>query len=219
LSDGSKITGTHSHPVWVPAAQAWVPIKDLRQGMFLDSQHGSVFVVSIELHSLPQDVYNIEVHGEHVYRVGDAAILVHNNNPLCDEYWDLKTRKNNGETVDEARLAELERIVGPRSEALIPVGKYLNSIDDVLVNPQLLAGKTPAEVQAIVGKTPGWSVERLGKGAHKGQGWVLREFNDTGMPTGRMLRWHPGGGHHGPSPYWRVNSHQIKSGIIPGGSI
>src|SRR6201999_1330545 len=74
--------------------------------------------------------------------------------------------------------------------------------DDVLEKPSLLEGKSPAEVEALLGKTPGWRIERLGKGAHAGQGWVLRQYSPAGKPTGRMFRWHPGGGHHGPDPYW-----------------
>lgn len=111
------------------------------------------------------------------------------------------------------------RPIGARGGALIPVGKYLSTVDDVLANPQLLAGKTPTDVQGILENSPGWSIETLGKGAHKGGGWVLREYNAAGNPTGRMLRWHPGGGHHGPLPYWRVNGHEFKSGMIPGGSM
>jgi RHS repeat-associated protein len=107
--------------------------------------------------------------------------------------------------------------LAPVRGAIRPVGQYMESINDVLANPQLLNGKTAAEVQAVLGKTPGWSVETLGKGAHQGQGWVLREYNAAGNQTGRMLRWHPGGGHHGPNPYWRVNTHNTKSPIIPAG--
>jgi hypothetical protein len=82
----------------------------------------------------------------------------------------------------------------------------IQSIDDVLAHPQLLAGKTPQEVEARLGNSPGWQVETLGRGAHQGQGWVLREYTLQGAPTGRVIRWHPGGGHHGPEPYWRVSS-------------
>ena len=82
----------------------------------------------------------------------------------------------------------------------------IQSIDDVLAHPQLLAGKTPQEVEARLGNSPGWRVETLGRGAHQGQGWVLREYTLQGSPTGRVIRWHPGGGHHGPEPYWRVSS-------------
>lgn len=100
-------------------------------------------------------------------------------------------------------------------KALRPVGSILESVDDVLTNPKLLSGKTPAQVQAIIGKTPGWKVETLGKGSKKGQGWVFRQYNDRGQSTGQSLRWHPGGGHHGPDPYWRVTSNVVgKSDII-----
>lgn len=54
-----------------------------------------------------------------------------------------------------------------------------------------------------------------GRGAHKGQGWVLRQYNDRGQPTGPHLRWHPGGGHHGDEPYWRVvGEHGDVGGVI-----
>lgn len=84
------------------------------------------------------------------------------------------------------------------------MGKDLKSVDDIMANPQLLAGKSSAEVESMIGKTPGWRVERLAKGGHKGQGWVLRQYDDRGNKTGPHIRWHPGGGHHGPDPYWRV---------------
>ena len=69
---------------------------------------------------------------------------------------------------------------------------HIRSIDDVLSHPQLLAGKAPQEVEASLGNSPGWRVETLGRGAHKGQGWVLREYMPQGHPTGRVIRWHPG---------------------------
>jgi RHS repeat-associated protein len=98
------------------------------------------------------------------------------------------------------------------------VGDRLETVYDVLRNPSLLTGKGPAEIKAILGKTPGWRVETLGKGTHEGQGWILREYAPNGKPTGRMIRWHLGGGHHGPDPYWRVTGGvDGKSGIIPGG--
>lgn len=64
--------------------------------------------------------------------------------------------------------------------------------------------KTPQQVQAALGDVPGWQVESLGKGSQAGNGWVLRQYNEKGNPTGPQIRWHPGGGHHGPDPYWRV---------------
>jgi hypothetical protein len=98
------------------------------------------------------------------------------------------------------------------------VGAGLRTMEDVMKNPKLLEGKSPQEVDRILGKTPGWRRETLGKGSRKGQGYVLRHYNERGNPTGPQLRWHPGGGHHGPDPYWRVKGNQGDlGGIIPGG--
>ncbi|GAA3193241.1 hypothetical protein GCM10010451_49120 [Streptomyces virens] len=81
----------------------------------------------------------------------------------------------------------------------------IQGIDDIMRNPDVLSGGvTPGQVRGALVNTPGWREESLGKGDHAGQGWVLREYNERGHPTGRMLRWHPGGGHHGEGAYWRV---------------
>jgi len=90
------------------------------------------------------------------------------------------------------------------SSALVRTGDYLNSVHDVMANPQLLAGKHPGFVHGLLKDSSGWQVGVLGKGSHKGTGWVLREYGVQGQPTGRQIRWHPGGGHPGPEPYWRV---------------
>lgn len=73
-----------------------------------------------------------------------------------------------------------------------------------LATSAMLAGKTPQQVQAALGDVPGWQVESLGKGPQAGNGWVLRQYNEKGNPAGPHIRWHPGGGHHGPDSYWPV---------------
>jgi RHS repeat-associated protein len=93
----------------------------------------------------------------------------------------------------------------------------IRSVDDVLRNPELLKGMKPDELAKVLGNNPGWRVEALGKGSRQGQGWVYREYTPRGDPTGRMFRYHPGGGHHGPNPYWRVNPGNGQGPIIPGG--
>ncbi|WP_162834174.1 hypothetical protein [Amycolatopsis circi] len=103
------------------------------------------------------------------------------------------------------RLGKLGEIAGKN---IVPesgkFGKTLQSMEDVFANPQLLRGKLPDEVEKVLKETPGWRIETLGKGSHQGEGWVMRKYNERGNPTGPQLRWHPGGGHHGPEPYWRV---------------
>jgi hypothetical protein len=94
------------------------------------------------------------------------------------------------------------------------LGSGLASVEDVLANPKLLSGRSPLEVQEIIGDTGGWKVESLGKGSQKGNGWMFREYTERGDPTGRQIRWHPGGGHHGPLPYWKVVGFNGPSGEI-----
>lgn len=101
------------------------------------------------------------------------------------------------EGVDASRAAKA-------GTGLRKVGGALESVDDVMANPALLKGRHPAQVENILKDTPGWHVETLGRGSQAGRGWVFRQYTPGGHPTGQQLRWHPGGGHHGPDPYWRV---------------
>jgi len=106
---------------------------------------------------------------------------------------------------------------GPEPPKQLGQGSSASSltVKKVLDNPDLLKGQSPGDVEAALGKSPGWRIETLGKGSHEGQGWVLRQYTPEGNPTGRMVRWHPGGGHHGPGAYWRVTGGAGgKSGVI-----
>ena len=51
----------------------------------------------------------------------------------------------------------------------------------------------------------GWDVAPLQRGDHAGQGMRALEYK-KGVKTDRAIMWHPGGGHHGPSPYWKISS-------------
>ena len=42
----------------------------------------SGLVLSVTLSRVSQPVYNIEVHGEHVYQVGELGVVVHNTCPI-----------------------------------------------------------------------------------------------------------------------------------------
>jgi RHS repeat-associated protein len=108
--------------------------------------------------------------------------------------------------ADEGELAQVE---GQQCPSL----GY--TVEDILRTPDTLWSdksggviKSPEEVEQEIGNTPGWQAETLGKGTHEGQGWVFREYLPNGKASGRMIRWHPGGGHHGPEPYWTVTSPQ-----------
>ncbi|WP_223779371.1 hypothetical protein [Streptomyces sp. 135] len=81
---------------------------------------------------------------------------------------------------------------------------YVRSLDDFFDTPSALAGGVkPSQVRPFFEGQKGWREEGLGgQSRSKGKGWVIREYNERGGTTGRMLRWHPGGGHHGDGAYW-----------------
>lgn len=81
----------------------------------------------------------------------------------------------------------------------------IRSAEDFFDTPSVLRGGVlPEQVRPFFEGREGWRQGSLGRGDHAGSGWVVREYTARGDETGRMLRWHPGGGHHGPGPYWRV---------------
>jgi hypothetical protein len=79
-ADGTveTITGTPIHPVWSVDRQIWVPLAELADGETLQGLDGLAVVLSVSLSRVSQPVYNIEVHGEHVYQVGELGVVVHN---------------------------------------------------------------------------------------------------------------------------------------------
>jgi hypothetical protein len=92
------ITGTTVHPVWSEDKQDWVPLGELSPGEHLrclgetsasNASYGlqspaSGLVLSVTILNKAVPVYNIEVHGEHVYQVGQLGLLVHNSCPHID---------------------------------------------------------------------------------------------------------------------------------------
>ncbi|WSQ11917.1 toxin C-terminal domain-containing protein [Streptomyces sp. NBC_01231] len=78
-----EITATHEHPFWSPSEGNWVAAGELRAGMTLRTDTGSVVVVtgnsSFTRHAR---TYNLTVEGLHTYYVlaGETPVLVHNSN-------------------------------------------------------------------------------------------------------------------------------------------
>lgn len=70
---------TLAHPFWSVDRQAFVAVADLEVGEQVEAVTGLTRVTSIVPRAGPERVYNMEVHGEHVYRVGQAGVLVHNS--------------------------------------------------------------------------------------------------------------------------------------------
>ncbi len=72
---------TATHPFWSVDRRKWVPAGQLRQGeRRLSESAEAVRVVSVTpRRGPPTVVYNLEVDAEHVYRVGEDGVLVHNH--------------------------------------------------------------------------------------------------------------------------------------------
>jgi len=81
LANGTEIRATDVHPVWSVDREDWVPAGDLEPGEQVDTLTGPVAVLSVERLDRHPAVYNLEIHGEHVYRVTVDGVLVHNACP------------------------------------------------------------------------------------------------------------------------------------------
>jgi len=86
-ADGTveTITGTTIHPIWSVDRQEWVPLSELADCERLQGLDGLAVVLSVTLSRVTQPVYNIEVHGEHVYQVGELGVVVHNACPTTGQ--------------------------------------------------------------------------------------------------------------------------------------
>ena len=73
---------TAEHAYWSVERQIFIPAGELRDGEQRNTLAGLSRVAGRTSRS-PETVYNLEVHGEHVYRVGTSGTLVHND---CHDY-------------------------------------------------------------------------------------------------------------------------------------
>jgi hypothetical protein len=83
--DGTKeiLEGTTVHPIWSLDRNDWIPLNELLEGECLQAADGIATVLSVAIVNTNVPVYNIEVHGEHVYQVGELGLLVHNSCPTA----------------------------------------------------------------------------------------------------------------------------------------
>jgi hypothetical protein len=82
------LEGTTVHPIWSVDRNDWIQLSELQEGERLQAANGIATVVSIVIVSTNVPVYNIEVHGEHVYQVGELGLLVHN---ACEGVYEFVT--------------------------------------------------------------------------------------------------------------------------------
>ena len=75
---GEPLTGTEVHPVWSLDRQDWVGLGDLQPLERVAAQDGETIVLSVTPLAELAPVFNLEIHGEHVYQVTTQGVLVHN---------------------------------------------------------------------------------------------------------------------------------------------
>ena len=70
---------TSNHSIYSSDRLDFVPAGELRGGETLRNLDGDVRIESIEHLGTEERVYNLEIHGEHVFRVASSGLLVHNS--------------------------------------------------------------------------------------------------------------------------------------------
>ncbi|VTS04844.1 hypothetical protein [Tuwongella immobilis] len=121
-SDGIFGVTVH-HPIWSATRGAWVSAAELEPGERLsgipqtaDRGIGEGAGVVVEVASLlprgQEPVYNIEVDGDHCYRVGECGVLVHNASVSCSPCDTLKIGVNaDGTLKDERNYTRKTKVV------------------------------------------------------------------------------------------------------------
>ncbi|QGJ69331.1 Hypothetical protein PBC10988_10050 [Planctomycetales bacterium 10988] len=70
---------TSNHPFWSETRQAFIEAGQLQPGETVRTlKAGKTTIVSVLPRPPTDKVYNLEVHGEHVYQVAELGVLVHN---------------------------------------------------------------------------------------------------------------------------------------------
>lgn len=83
------IKTTDLHPFWSETRSCWVKAFELEQGEQLQGCNGiPLSVVNSSRIAGKHTVFNLTIEGDHVFRVGNSALLVHNN---C---WEAEVRPN-----------------------------------------------------------------------------------------------------------------------------
>ncbi|MBI3407993.1 MAG: hypothetical protein HY040_06510 [Planctomycetes bacterium] len=105
-----SIGATEKHAFWSSERNGWVPLRDLQEGERLQGKNSIMPRVNKStLRAGLEPVYNIEVEGDHCYRIGEQGILVHNASwyqetidqaspglPYAQYAWSNRRRLGNG---------------------------------------------------------------------------------------------------------------------------
>jgi len=107
--DAEPLGVTDTHPIWSVDRQDFVVAGQLTVGESLEQADGTVTQITrtTPTRGPPVMVYNLEIDGEHVYRVGEDGLLVHNSceapdHHIVSEYDNLR-RAEAAKAIKESR--------------------------------------------------------------------------------------------------------------------
>ena len=125
---GQEILTTTVHPFWSESRQAWVAAGRLQLGETVRSRDGhGCRLESATPVAGQHTVYNLEVEGDHVYRVGAGGVLVHNTCPpdtkkLADEAHAL---------LDPETAKRTTTAIGVREDGSLSIASSEKNVPDV----------------------------------------------------------------------------------------
>lgn len=87
------------------------------------------------------------------------------------------------------------------------------SIQDIIDMPSKITDFSPKQISDLARRS-GWTVGPLGKGSLAGITYEQGGGISMHAPNGSSIyiQYHPGGGHHGVMPYYKVSS--VKNGTV-----
>ena len=121
VEGGTAVRGTPTHAVWSASRNEWVALGDLKNHECVRiGTHDTAKVLSVSAIVSRERVYNLEIHGEHVFQIGRDGILVHNFD--CARYWELLRKQEAGNVMTSSELDELSRLEVESSMFSAPMG-------------------------------------------------------------------------------------------------
>ena len=165
----------------------WIPLAELEEGETLQASAGPAIVLSVSLSRVTQPVYNIEVHGEHVYQVGELGVLVHNS-CFDDAPKGILTGSLADVTKAERKFAQ-ELLDAGKNVEVIPRGAGRTpdfKIDGVLHELKTLSGVVDQTSDGISKAIANRVMNGRGQAGHiivdaRGQAGITREIAERGI--------------------------------------
>lgn len=177
LDGKEELKTTAYHPIFVKE-RGWVSAINLREGDLLETLEGMAQVTKTEKvrHEEPVEVFNFHVEEWESYFVSGRQVYVHNGH---------------------------DHENGTSSGALEERG--INSLDDLLTNPDKLSGVSPEELHSYL-KNNHYDVKSLRQGSLKGIPFDKGGGFKVNWGGDRILQYHPEAGSHHGGAYYKLSS-------------